>query len=129
MMTDVLFVLRVLLIATATILFLSCSPCDIEHRQTVTDPTSGVIAEVVVENCHATAPFVFVVNVRCRDCDFSIDDYVASFTGTDDVNLRWEGDRTLVVRYRGSPGVKAYRRQMHFQGVTIRYEEIAGAGS
>ena len=44
----------------------SCSPSgDIEHGQRVVEPTSGAIAEVFVENCHATAPFVVAVNVRC----------------------------------------------------------------
>jgi hypothetical protein len=90
----------------------------------VVEPTSGAIAEVFVENCHATAPFVVAVNVRCAQCDFNEHEYVTAITGTDDVKLQWRDKNTLLVRHHVGPNVKVYRRHLRFGETNIVYEEI-----
>jgi hypothetical protein len=116
---------RTWILITAACFVASCSPsCDIEHRQRVIEPTSGAIAEVFVENCHATAPFVVAVNVRCAHCEFNEHEYVMALTGTDDVKLQWRDKNTLVVQHYVSPDVKVYKRHPRFGETTILYEEI-----
>lgn len=108
---------RILLLALVA---LSCSPeCRIERTHDVVSPTGALIATVFVENCHATAPFVTAVNVRCAACRFDPDDSVAAFEGVPEVTLKWDGERTLLVRHDRA---KAYRRSDRWKNVTVRYE-------
>jgi uncharacterized membrane protein len=97
-----------------------CSPtCDIEEVAEAVSPDKTRIATVFIENCHATAPFVTAVNLRCATCKFDGDDYVFAVEGKRQVSLTWNGNGSLTIQHDEQANV--YRRNSAASGVSINY--------
>lgn len=113
-------VLGMCLLAGLALTEWSCSPsCDIERIQEVWSPDRRLVATVFVENCHATAPFVTAVNIRCATCKLDGDDYVFSATHTRRVTVQWVTSSRLLVTQEGG---QVYRRQERWHNVAVGYE-------
>ena len=90
------------------LLVVSCSPdCEIERSSDFPSATRQHVATVFVENCHATAPYVTAVTLRCADCKFDADEYVAAFEGTPQVAVVWQGDGKVLILHAPA---KVYRQ-------------------
>ncbi|MHB0972583.1 MAG: hypothetical protein ACYC7A_20325 [Thermoanaerobaculia bacterium] len=116
-------ILRALVPVVAFAAVTACSPsCEIESEHSTASPDGRFIATVFVENCHATAPYVTAVNVRCRECRFDTEDYVVSIDGTPRVELTWENTKTLVIRHETG---RVYSSKARWKEINIQYEALA----
>lgn len=77
-----------------------------------------MVATVFVENCHATAPLVTSVNIRCNDCEFKADEYVFAVKGTPNVKLEWVAAQTLLITHDES---EVYRHENAWRDVSVIY--------
>jgi hypothetical protein len=102
------------------LLVVSCSPdCEIERSRDFPSATRQHVATVFIENCHATAPYVTAISLRCAGCKFDADEYVAAFEGTPQVAVEWQGDGKLLILHTPA---KVYRQANVWNDVQVTYD-------
>ena len=99
---------------------LRCRPeCSVDIIQQSSSPDGRYVATVFGEDCHATSPYVTLVNLRDARKSFdSNDDHIFAAHGNVPVKLRWTGADSLFVEYDNA---KVYKQQQRWSDVTIEY--------
>ena len=108
--------------SVVTCFVLACRPaCEHDIRQSASAPDRRYVATVFVENCHATAPFVTMVNVRRASDEFDADDHVFAAKGSVAASVAWTSPHTLVIR---AEEAEHFRRESHWREVSVMYEPL-----
>ena len=100
-------------------LALACRPtCEREVLQSATSPDRRYIANVLIENCHATSPFVTIVTIHRIEDD--LDPYDAVFTakGKLAATATWTSATTMVIYVDAE---EVYTKKTRWRDIAIAY--------